>query len=58
MTTGNLPTKPRLKRLASRPSIAAESALVQTFAPGNYTAIMRGKGNTTGVAVAEVYNVP
>ena len=40
------------------PSIAAESALVQTIAPGNYTAIVRGKGNTTGVALVEVYNVP
>jgi hypothetical protein len=40
------------------PSIPAESALVQTVAPGNYTAIVRGKGNTTGVALVEVYNVP
>jgi hypothetical protein len=40
------------------PSIDAESALVQTVAPGNYTAIVRGKGNTTGVALVEVYNVP
>ena len=40
------------------PSIEAESALVQAVAPGNYTAIVRGKGNTTGVALVEVYNVP
>ena len=40
------------------PSIAAESALVQSVAPGNYTAIVRGKGNTTGVSLVEVYNVP
>ncbi|HVF71634.1 MAG TPA: serine hydrolase domain-containing protein [Chthoniobacterales bacterium] len=39
------------------PSIDAESALIQTVAPGNYTAIVRGKGNTTGVALVEVYNV-
>jgi hypothetical protein len=25
---------------------------------GNYTAILRGKNNTTGVGVVEVYNVP
>jgi hypothetical protein len=40
------------------PSIEAESALVQTVAPGNYTAIVRGKENTTGVSLVEVYNVP
>jgi CubicO group peptidase (beta-lactamase class C family) len=39
------------------PSIAAESALVQTVAPGNYTAIVRGKNNGTGVALVEVYNL-
>jgi hypothetical protein len=35
-----------------------ESALVQTLTPGNYTAIVRGKNNTTGIAVVEVYNIP
>jgi CubicO group peptidase (beta-lactamase class C family) len=39
------------------PSIAAESALVQTVAPGNYTAIVRGKNNSTGVGLVEVYNL-
>lgn len=33
-----------------------ESALVRTLAPGNYTAIVRGKSNATGVALVEVYN--
>jgi len=33
-----------------------ESALVETVALGAYTAIVRGAGNTTGVAVVEVYN--
>jgi CubicO group peptidase (beta-lactamase class C family) len=40
------------------PFNAAESALVETVAPGNYTAIVRGKGNTTGLALVEVYHVP
>jgi hypothetical protein len=35
-----------------------ESALVQTVAPGSYTAIVRGNGNTTGVALVEVYHLP
>jgi hypothetical protein len=34
-----------------------ESALVVALAPGNYTAIVRGKNNTTGVGLVEVYNV-
>lgn len=39
------------------PTNDAESALVQTVAPGNYTAIVRGKGDTTGVALVELYNL-
>ncbi len=34
-----------------------ESALIATLAPGNYTAIVRGKNNTTGVGLVEVYNI-
>lgn len=34
-----------------------ESALVQTLGPGNYTGIVRGTNNTTGVGVVEVYNL-
>jgi hypothetical protein len=34
-----------------------ESAIVATLNPGNYTAIVRGKGNTTGVALVEVYGL-
>jgi hypothetical protein len=32
-----------------------ESAIVQTLAPGNYTAQLRGKGDTTGIGLIEVY---
>jgi cell division septation protein DedD len=32
-----------------------ESAVVRTLAPGNYTAIVRGVNNTTGVALVEVF---
>ena len=39
------------------PTNDLESALVQTLVPGNYTAIVRGKNNTTGVALVEVYNL-
>jgi hypothetical protein len=34
-----------------------ESALIATLAGGNYTAIVRGKNNTTGVGLVEVYNL-
>jgi uncharacterized delta-60 repeat protein len=39
------------------PTNDLESALVATLAPGNYTAIVRGKNNTTGVGLIEVYNI-
>ena len=35
-----------------------ESALVRTLAPGNYTAIVRGINNTTGVGLIEAYHLP
>jgi hypothetical protein len=37
------------------PSNDLESALVATLTPAEYTAIVRGKNNTTGVALVEVY---
>ena len=39
------------------PTNNSESALVQTVIPGNYTAVVRGKNNTTGIAVVEVYSL-
>ena len=35
----------------------AESALIATLAPGNYTAQVRGANNTTGIGVAEAYDL-
>ncbi len=35
-----------------------EAALVETIAPGAYTAVVRGSGQTTGVALVEAYNIP
>lgn len=37
------------------PSKNPESAIVATLAPGNYTAIVRGKNNSTGVALVEAF---
>jgi hypothetical protein len=39
------------------PSDDAESAILSTLAPGGYTAIVRGVGNTGGVALVEVYRL-
>ncbi len=39
------------------PSNVKESAILSTLAPGGYTAIVRGVGNTTGVGLVEVYNL-
>jgi hypothetical protein len=33
-----------------------ESAILHTFTPGNYTAIVRGKNNTTGIGLIEAYD--
>jgi phospholipase/lecithinase/hemolysin len=40
------------------PTNDREAALVAFLAPGNYTAVVRGKGDTTGVALVEAYRVP
>lgn len=39
------------------PTRDAESAIVQLLSPGAYTAIVRGKNNTTGVALVEAYQL-
>jgi hypothetical protein len=39
------------------PTDDRESAILQTLAPGNYTAILRGKADTTGVGLVEVYHL-
>lgn len=35
-----------------------DAALLLTLAPGNYTALVSGAGNTSGVALVEIYEVP
>ena len=39
------------------PTNANESALAETLSPANYTAIVRGVNNTTGVGLFEVYDI-
>jgi hypothetical protein len=40
-----------------QPSNTAESAIVRTLTPGNYTAIVTGVNGTTGIALVEVYGL-
>jgi hypothetical protein len=49
--------KTEIESFGLQPGDIRESALIETVPPGNYTAIVRGAGNTTGVALVEVYNV-
>jgi hypothetical protein len=39
------------------PTAPSESAIIANLQPGNYTAIVRGVNNTTGVALVEVYDL-
>ena len=39
------------------PTNDSESAIVKSLAPGSYTAVVRGKDNSTGVALVEVFNL-
>jgi hypothetical protein len=39
------------------PTAASESAIIANLQPGNYTAIVQGVNNTTGVALVEVYDL-
>jgi hypothetical protein len=47
----------QLETIGLQPGDGRESALIQVVAPGNYTAIVRGVGGTTGVALVEVYHI-
>src|SRR5205807_1998844 len=39
------------------PTQPSESAIIATLQPGNYTAIVRGRNNTIGIALVEVYDL-
>ena len=46
-----------IKATGIPPTNDLESAILATLPPGNYTAILRGKDNTTGVALVEIYDL-
>jgi len=39
------------------PTASSESAIIADLQPGNYTAVVRGVSNTTGVGLVEVYDL-
>ena len=47
----------QISLLGLAPSSDLESAVILNLEPGNYTAVVRGAGNATGVALVEVYEV-
>lgn len=40
-----------------QPGDDREAAIVRTLEPGNYTAVLRGKGDTTGIGLVEAYDL-
>ena len=52
------PAKDEIEATTIPPTDPKESAVLQTLAPGSYTAIVGGAGNSTGVGLVEVYALP
>lgn len=46
-----------IEATAIMPAHDSEAAVVQSLQPGNYTAIVRGTNDTTGIAVVEAYTL-
>jgi predicted outer membrane repeat protein len=51
------PNHQQLMDLGLAPSDSLESAILVTLDPGQYTAILRGNNNGTGIGLVEVYDV-
>jgi hypothetical protein len=49
--------QPEIERTGIPPTDDRESAIVRVLTPGIYTAIVRGQGSSTGVALVEAYNL-
>lgn len=48
---------PAIEATTISPTDPREAAILRSLTPGAYTAIVRGKNNTTGVAVVEAYQI-
>ena len=49
--------KSEIEATTIAPSDPREAAIFRSLSPGNYTAIVRGKNNTTGVGLVEAYQI-
>lgn len=54
---GANPSEAAIMASGFQPANDKEAAVIATLAPGSYTAIVRGVGNTQGVAIIEVYDL-
>ncbi|MEO7724894.1 MAG: hypothetical protein ABIU29_09450, partial [Chthoniobacterales bacterium] len=50
--------KDEIEATGLAPQDELESAILETLAPGAYTAIVAGQGGGTGVGLVEVYRLP
>jgi hypothetical protein len=59
-TNDNWPDAPNAAEIQATglaPPDNKESAILMTLSPGNYTTVVRGVGNTTGIGLAEAYKL-
>ncbi len=54
---GNSPQASEIVQSTVPPTNDLESAVIATLGPGNYTAVVRGVNNITGVGLVEVYDL-
>lgn len=50
-------SKSEIEASGLKPNNDKEAAILTTLDPGSYTAVVRGKNNTTGIALVEVYRL-
>jgi hypothetical protein len=54
---GDAPNRDEIFNSTIAPTNDLESAILSTLMPGAYTAVVRGANNSTGIALAEVYDL-
>jgi hypothetical protein len=54
---GDAPNKQEVTDSSLAPAHNRDAAILLTVAPGSYTAIVRGQGDETGIALVEVYDL-
>ena len=50
------PDRTAIQGTGFAPPEGRESAIIRTLTPGNYTAVLRGKDDSTGIALVELYD--